>query len=440
MEIGGRQGSRVTGRMFAKLMDLLAEEIIASNYGVKMIEDFIIGILLWIDDVVSCVEGTDNLKIMLDTIDQFAKRHKLKWGQDKCKIMRIGGGPEQEKWNLGEMEIGTCDTYTYLGDIITSDGKNTKNIQSRKNKITISSASINTIASSEVLSRIESFVLLDLHEKVNIPSLLSNAESWTLLKSEETEIERAEIQCIKSLFDLPLRTPTPAILYTFGIPYTNSRIDQKKLIYLHKLLLRDSSHWTSKSLNVLEKLNIGWYKGICQTLTKYNLPNDFSHIKHKTSNEWRHMVRKSIEDQNKIRLINECHKQSEGKTIVKTKTAHIVDKLKDPAYIRQPTQELKHLSKQETKTIIIARFGMLECGTNFKGTLNEVCSTCCCLDNEEHRLNVCPKYNFNFRNSSEQISFETIFSPDINRIRSILPRIATIWNVKTGHGSMSLPT
>ena len=31
MEIGGRQGSRITGRMFAKLMDLLAEEIIAST-------------------------------------------------------------------------------------------------------------------------------------------------------------------------------------------------------------------------------------------------------------------------------------------------------------------------------------------------------------------------------------------------------------------------
>ena len=33
MEIGGRQGSRVTGRMFAKLMDLLAEEVIESKEG-----------------------------------------------------------------------------------------------------------------------------------------------------------------------------------------------------------------------------------------------------------------------------------------------------------------------------------------------------------------------------------------------------------------------
>ena len=55
MDVGGRQGSKVTGRMFAKMMDLLAEEIIASGEGFTLTEDLIIGILLWIDDVISCV-------------------------------------------------------------------------------------------------------------------------------------------------------------------------------------------------------------------------------------------------------------------------------------------------------------------------------------------------------------------------------------------------
>ena len=54
MEIGGRQGSKLTGRMFSKLMDLLAEESIDSNHGITIDNDFIIGILLWMDDVVSC--------------------------------------------------------------------------------------------------------------------------------------------------------------------------------------------------------------------------------------------------------------------------------------------------------------------------------------------------------------------------------------------------
>ena len=40
MDIGGRQGSRLTGRMFAKMMDLLAEEILLSGEGVHLDDNF----------------------------------------------------------------------------------------------------------------------------------------------------------------------------------------------------------------------------------------------------------------------------------------------------------------------------------------------------------------------------------------------------------------
>ena len=42
------------------------------------------------------------------------------------------------------------------------------------------------------------------------------------------------------------------------------------------------------------------------------------------------------------------------------------------------------LTKRETKMLIIARFGMLECGKNFKGTMNEICLNCNTRDTEEH--------------------------------------------------------
>ena len=39
MDIGGRQGSRLTGRMFSKTMDVLAEEFIEEKIGVKLSPD-----------------------------------------------------------------------------------------------------------------------------------------------------------------------------------------------------------------------------------------------------------------------------------------------------------------------------------------------------------------------------------------------------------------
>ena len=46
MEIGGKQGSRLTGRMFGKLMDTLAEEMEALGEGFKFNDLFIMAVLL----------------------------------------------------------------------------------------------------------------------------------------------------------------------------------------------------------------------------------------------------------------------------------------------------------------------------------------------------------------------------------------------------------
>ena len=83
MEIGGKQGSRLTGRMFSKMMDLLAEELQETDEGFQITPEFILAVLLW-------VEGEENQTKILERVHQFAIKHKIKWGQEKCKVMRVG--------------------------------------------------------------------------------------------------------------------------------------------------------------------------------------------------------------------------------------------------------------------------------------------------------------------------------------------------------------
>ena len=80
---------------------------------------------------------------------------------------------------------------------MTSDGKNAINLEIKKNKMRASTASINSIAASEVLYKIETRVLLNLHEKINVSSLLTNSESWNLSRGEREEIDKIEIQSLK---------------------------------------------------------------------------------------------------------------------------------------------------------------------------------------------------------------------------------------------------
>ena len=439
MEIGGRQGSSLTGRLFAKLMDMLAEELGLTDKGYELSEELKIAVLLWVDDVVSCVDGENNQKDILRIVDEFAIKHKLKWGAHKCNIMRVGKHKEPTKeWKLGELTIQETNTYKYLGDSITSDGKNTLNIETRGHKIKASTITINTIASNEVLKKVETSVLLELHDKVNIPSLLMNAESWNLNTGEKTEIDKIEINALKSLFDLPLHMPTPAIRFAFGTLYTEIHIDKKRLLYLHKLVTRDTTHWTQRALTTLEELNIGWAKSIKDTLESYKLPTEFHTIKTISRNDWKKQITTETEKRHRERLHKDCYKNKNGEQTTKTKTASIINNIAQETYIRKPSKELLECSKQETKTIMIARYRMLECGQNLKGSMQEICNTCGEIDNENHRLNHCKNFeDINFYHDIDKVDFESINSDDIKVLRDIIPKIERVWNTRNAHGTMN---
>ena len=256
MEIGGKQGSRLTGRKIAKMMDMLATEL--ADKGIRITEEIIIAVLLWVDDIISFAEGETAQREILEAINEFAVKHKIKWGEAKCRVMRVGKHKDKDQvWQVGDIIIQETDKYKYLGDIITSDGKNKENIQDRRDKIQAATMTVNSIAACEVLHGIETAVLIDLHEKISISGFLTNAESWRLCKGEEEEIEKIEVQALKSMFDLPLHLPTPAIIFSFGTLLTKQRIDKKMLLYLHKLLNKEDGDWKKGSLTTLATINIG---------------------------------------------------------------------------------------------------------------------------------------------------------------------------------------
>ena len=238
MECGGKQGSQLTGRMFVKMMDLLHDEL--KGKGFKINEEFLIAVL-WVDNVLSFAVGEEEQKEILQVFANFAIKHKITWGQEKCKVMRVGyrkNKPAGYEWKVKGLTIQEATKCKYLGDIVTSDGKFKENIAARKITAQATSIIINSIAASEVLNRIETRVLLDLHEKKTITSLINNSESWSLNKGDEKELENIEIQIMKNLFDLPIHIPTVSIVLSFGLLFTKQRIDQRILLYLHKILTR----------------------------------------------------------------------------------------------------------------------------------------------------------------------------------------------------------
>ena len=281
---------------------------------------------------------------------------------------------------------------------------------------------------------------MKLHQCI-IPSFLNNAESWSLSVTEEKELDKLGIRILKRLFNLPERTPSPAIIYSFGTLYITQQVDQMKFMYLHKILKREDDHWTKKMLYHLKSLNVGWTKIIQDKLQEYNLEHDWDRIKDLSKTNWKTLVQTAVLNKNKQKLLESCIEQTQDGVKVKTKTAYIHKILENSVYTFQPLSELIISNKIETKTIILARNGMLTCGRNFKATIPEECRECRLVDNEDHRLNKCPQWHeTNFVNHDTLIEFTDVFSDKREKLSPIIQRIQQVWELHTGNGAMKKPS
>ena len=425
---GGKQGGHIMPTIFCKMMDTLAEELLAGKSLGAFIKEEHIPAILFVDDVVSTAEGEQDQEKVLEKVADFAIKHKMEWGVDKCKVLEIGRHRNpRPHWKLGQKIIDGAEDYKYLGDIITRTGTNGKNLEERKLKVMKTLRAVKSCARDEVMSKVQNQAMLRLHEMVVIPTLLANAESWTLTKTDEIFCERIEAFALKKIYGLPMTFPTVALVHVTGTLLTSIRIDKKKLMFLHKILTREEGHWTTHMLQTLDQMNIGWAENIKGKLADYKLETDWQIIKRKTTGAWKMEVKEATEKKHKERMLQRCHEE-DGQA--KEKTKHIIQHLSSDEYMRAPSKVLQHMDRNKARIILIARYRMLDCASNYShkyGSKN--CSACKKTDDENHRINGC-------RKSKEEQSwkeFLDIYQDNSDVLLHMAQIIAETWKINS-HG------
>ena len=428
---GGKQGGKNFGFLFAKMMDVLAEEMVEDErIGVKM-DELHIALLEWVDDVATFAIGNDQQNLTLAQVDEFAKKHKLKWGREKCKVMEVGCGKyEETKWRLGNLEIDSCTEYKYLGDWMSRNGSNKKNLEDREIKVMAATRKIISLCGTEVVKKIQMKALLKMHESCTVSTLLTNCETWVLNKSEREKLQRIELCALKKIINIPKTTPTTAIWYVTGLLLTPILIDKKQLLYLKTLLDRPTNNWTKQMLLVLKSNGIGWAKQIEKLLDKYGLENNWETISSQTIPQWKKLVTDATEKKNTETLVEMCY----SKKGEKTKTKRLVEILESETYQRKPHMGIFQKSRLKARVYVMSMFGMLQCANNFKfGYGDNRCKECGVLDDENHRINYCCKFSeFNLFHSSVKYDFDGIFSTDNDVVYRTIEVIMHVWNLENG--------
>ena len=289
-------------------------------------------------------------------------------------------------------------------------------------------------ARSPIMQRIGTRVSLRLYEANIVSMLLYGSETWTLDAKETSLIERVDLWALKKLFGFPPTPPTPAIRYITGTLFVEIQIKKKQLIYLQQLMQKDSSQMIKDSLLTLKENNTGWAKYVEKTLQQWNLEQQWEVIASKSRAEWASDVNQAAEEQNRTKLNDLCQKKQRGISRAKTKTKTIAEKTQRDDFKRTPLPILQNLSSLQTRALIMGRYGMLDCKTNFSmGYGGKLCVECNTDDNEAHRINECAKYRaVNKYDSTEKINFENIYSDELDDVMIVVDSILAIWDLEHG--------
>ena len=146
----------------------------------------------------------------------------------------------------GEVMIKTY-SESYLGDIIESNGKNTKNINARCGRGWGIITNITMILREVCLGQFYYTIALILRESLLFSSMLLNSESWTnVTAAEVNQLEKIDKALIKKILSCPAKTTVCFLfLETAALPIKNVLMG-KRIMFLHCLLNLPETDLTSR--------------------------------------------------------------------------------------------------------------------------------------------------------------------------------------------------
>ena len=271
---------------------------------------------------------------------------------------------------------------TFLGDIISSDGKNTKNIKSRISKgIGIVTNIFNLLESISLGPYIFKVALL-LRESMLINGSLTNAEIWYNLSNKEIkELENLDKLFFRKLLEVPTTTPSVSFYLELGVIPISVAIKQRRLNYLHHLLTRKSdSMLYSFFITQWQNPTKGdWTEQVQVDLLDFNIPCSFSYIQSMTKESFKLLVKTKAKSYALELLLNKKITHSKMKKLDYTD-------LEIQNYFLET-----NLKPDEIRTIFKYRTRMEKFGENFRAGKDRIMCPMCNshLDNQELSLQ-CP--------------------------------------------------
>ena len=156
---------------------------------------------------------------------------------------------EVSEVDIGSVEYDLVDDYDglqkmdevkdekYLGDILSADGKNFKNISARRNKAIGTRNQVLGVLHDVYYGRYHFQVSKVLRNALFLSSLLTNCEAWYNVNSVDRDmLEEADENLLRSILECPLTTPKEMIFLELGCLPIRFILMKRRLHFLFYIL------------------------------------------------------------------------------------------------------------------------------------------------------------------------------------------------------------
>ena len=114
---GVKQGCKISPTLFSVYINDLAQEIKRLNCGVNL-DDIVISVFLYADDIVLIAPTAENLQLMLDTLNSWCRKWRLTVNPEKNKVINFRKASVNRSYfefKCGDKNIEYTSSYKYLG-------------------------------------------------------------------------------------------------------------------------------------------------------------------------------------------------------------------------------------------------------------------------------------------------------------------------------------
>ena len=246
----------------------------------------------------------------------------------------------------------------YLGDLISADGKNIKNVKARVAKGTGIISRILTILEGVPCGKFYYKIAMILRESLLVSSIIHNSEAWHNVTNREMDLlETVDLQFLRRLFNAPRSTPKEMLYLETGCVPVREIIRKRRILFLHYILNESESSFLKKFLmkQIKTQKSKDW---ISQVIIDFKLLGlDFT--------------LESIKNMKKTRLkiiVNQAIKEKTFSDLVKKKESH--SKVMNIRHERLEMQEYLKPNKlkmkiEEAQEIFKMRCRITDVKTNF---------------------------------------------------------------------------